>query len=271
MLFAAHLRVLALLSGRDDVVSGLIGHARQEVADGERVLGLFLNTVPVRLRMRRESWRETIRRAFEAETEVQPQLRYPLDRIQVAGGGALFESVFNYAAYADRISRDLRSGGIELVDGRVVDVTNFPLVANFALDPLSGAVALGLVADATLVSPELLALIAALYRAALEAAAGEQDEVSVDAASLPPPGTVLDRVAEVPEAADVCAAVASAAAECGHRPAVVDDRGMMSYAELPRRPNGWPARCAARGSARRNASRSVSRVTRGWSSQCSAC
>ncbi|MFY9555517.1 MAG: amino acid adenylation domain-containing protein, partial [Blastocatellia bacterium] len=46
---AAHLRVLSLLTGHEDVLTGLVCNGRLEKSDGERVLGLFLNTLPFRL------------------------------------------------------------------------------------------------------------------------------------------------------------------------------------------------------------------------------
>src|SRR6185369_17516807 len=49
VLLAAHLRVLSVFSGQRDVLTGLVSNGRVEETDGERVLGLFLNTVPLRL------------------------------------------------------------------------------------------------------------------------------------------------------------------------------------------------------------------------------
>src|ERR1700687_2938067 len=46
---AAHLRVLQLAAGRADVLTGLVVNGRPETAGGERVRGLFLNTLPLPL------------------------------------------------------------------------------------------------------------------------------------------------------------------------------------------------------------------------------
>ncbi len=49
VLLAAHQRVMNLLYGQRDVTSGLLCNGRPEQVDGEKVIGLFLNTVPLRL------------------------------------------------------------------------------------------------------------------------------------------------------------------------------------------------------------------------------
>src|SRR5207245_7743548 len=51
VLLAAHMKVVSLRSGRKDVVSGLIANGRPEEPDGEKILGIFLNTLPFRMRL----------------------------------------------------------------------------------------------------------------------------------------------------------------------------------------------------------------------------
>ena len=47
---------MGLLYGTTDVLIGLVANGRQETVDGERVLGLFLNTLPFRYRLSGGSW-----------------------------------------------------------------------------------------------------------------------------------------------------------------------------------------------------------------------
>src|SRR6185295_10544275 len=56
VLLAAHLRVMRLLGNQDDVLTGLVANWRAEVNDGDRVLGLFLNTLPLRVRLGGGTW-----------------------------------------------------------------------------------------------------------------------------------------------------------------------------------------------------------------------
>src|SRR5205807_2226603 len=49
---AAHVHLLHVLTGEVDVVTGVVSHDRPGLPDGDRILGCFLNSIPVRLRMR---------------------------------------------------------------------------------------------------------------------------------------------------------------------------------------------------------------------------
>src|SRR6185369_8981338 len=82
VLLAAHLRVMSLLSGQADVTTGLVTNGRVEEIDGERVLGLFLNTLPLRLKLGGGTWLNLVRETFEAEKELMPHRRYPMVQLQ---------------------------------------------------------------------------------------------------------------------------------------------------------------------------------------------
>ena len=51
-----------MLSGKQDVVTGLVSHTRPHERDGEKVLGLFLTTMPFRIDLRPGSWKDFIRK-----------------------------------------------------------------------------------------------------------------------------------------------------------------------------------------------------------------
>ena len=51
VLLAAHLKVMSLVMGQSDVITGLVCNGRPEEADGELIRGLFLNVVPFRRRV----------------------------------------------------------------------------------------------------------------------------------------------------------------------------------------------------------------------------
>ncbi|HEX2268829.1 MAG TPA: condensation domain-containing protein, partial [Pyrinomonadaceae bacterium] len=82
VLLAAHLRVLNVLTGSNEVLTGIVSHGRSETADGERVLGLFLNTLPFRRRLAGGAWLELVQETFAAERELLPFRRYPMARMQ---------------------------------------------------------------------------------------------------------------------------------------------------------------------------------------------
>ena len=70
VLLAAHQRVMAMLYNQTDVISGLIGNGRPEELDGEKVIGLFLNNLPVRQQLNGGTWLELIKQTFAAEQEI---------------------------------------------------------------------------------------------------------------------------------------------------------------------------------------------------------
>ncbi|HKU72447.1 MAG TPA: amino acid adenylation domain-containing protein [Pyrinomonadaceae bacterium] len=132
---AAHLRAMSLLGGQTDVLTGIISHGRPEKSDGERILGLFLNTLPFRLTLTGGTWLELIQETFKQEQELYPVRRYPLAQLQKeTGGRALFETAFSYIHF--HIYQGLQnSGEMEVLGVSGFEQTNFTFSANFRLDP----------------------------------------------------------------------------------------------------------------------------------------
>jgi amino acid adenylation domain-containing protein len=135
VLLAAHMAALGLLCGRRDVITALVTNGRPEVADGEKLIGLFLNSVPFRLALRQESWLQLIARVVDAERDLLPHRRYPMPTaMNEAGAGRGFLKVmFNYTHFhvynelgelARRVSASGRAGDISFglsVDFHPVD------------------------------------------------------------------------------------------------------------------------------------------------------
>ena len=74
VLLAAHLRVLSLLSGQKDVLTGLLAHGRPEQAESEQGLGLFPNNLPFRQRLEGGSWLDLGQKTFELDDSAIPIL-----------------------------------------------------------------------------------------------------------------------------------------------------------------------------------------------------
>ena len=136
VLLAAHLKVLGVLGNQRDVLTGVASHGRLEEADGERVLGLFLNTLPFRARLHGGSWLDLVRETFRAEQEVMPFRRYPLAELQrrFGDGAPLFEVMFNFVHF--HVYEGLQEfPGLEVIDVKGAAATNYTLLADFNLDP----------------------------------------------------------------------------------------------------------------------------------------
>jgi len=134
VLLSAHLKVLSVLSGQGDLITGLVSNGRPEVDDGDKVLGLFLNTLPFRQRIAGGTWLELVRATFENELEVTRFRRFPLAQLQKEHGGRpLFETAFNFLhfhVYDALVEFD----GLEVLDTHLVSKVNFPLLVHFALE-----------------------------------------------------------------------------------------------------------------------------------------
>ncbi|HEY0782384.1 MAG TPA: condensation domain-containing protein, partial [Thermoanaerobaculia bacterium] len=64
VLLAAHFKVLQILTGLSDLMSGMVTHGRPEEVGGEQTRGLFLNTPPLRLTLAPGSWLDAARTVF---------------------------------------------------------------------------------------------------------------------------------------------------------------------------------------------------------------
>jgi amino acid adenylation domain-containing protein/non-ribosomal peptide synthase protein (TIGR01720 family) len=154
VLLAAHLRVMSVLSGQGDVTTGIVTNGRAEEADGERVLGLFLNTLPLRVKMRGGTWQELVREVFEAEREQMAHRRYPMVELQKQHGGQpLFETAFNYTHF--HVYESLKNiKEVSVLGVSTFEQTNFTLAVNFGMDSSTSKIKLRLDYDASQLSAE---------------------------------------------------------------------------------------------------------------------
>jgi amino acid adenylation domain-containing protein len=134
VLLAAHCRVMKLLTGMDDIMTGLVTNGRPQCVDGERLIGLFLNTVPFRINIGAGDWRELIKQTFRAEQELLPHRRMPLSDIQqLAGGKTLFETTFDFVQF--HVYQDLPGyKDHSFLEDYYFEANNFNFFVTFMLD-----------------------------------------------------------------------------------------------------------------------------------------
>jgi amino acid adenylation domain-containing protein len=137
LLLAVHLRVLALVAGRDEAVTALLVNGRPEGLDGDKVVGMFLNPVPVRLNVAGRGWLDLARAVWQAEQDVSPHRRYPFAAMG-AQAHRIADSAFNYIhLHVLEHLEEMRS--VRLVEWESpADQTFFPLTAYFHLEAGSG-------------------------------------------------------------------------------------------------------------------------------------
>ncbi|MES2296924.1 MAG: amino acid adenylation domain-containing protein, partial [Pseudomonadota bacterium] len=98
---AAWALVLAACSGRDDVVFGTVMSGRlQGTVGAENALGVFINTLPLRVKLKDIKARELIRQVHRALLDLLPYEQTPLALVQrctsLSGGAPLFSAILNY-------------------------------------------------------------------------------------------------------------------------------------------------------------------------------
>ncbi len=87
LLLAVVAAALSQRQGQPEAVVGHPSHGRLSRPGGERAVGLFLNTLPLRVRTT-GTWREVAAAAAAAQKVTAPFRRYPLSAIQRAAGSA---------------------------------------------------------------------------------------------------------------------------------------------------------------------------------------
>jgi len=239
VLLAAHARVVASLSGTTEVITGLAANGRLEEAGGERVLGLFLNTLPMRLEVVAGRWSELVLRVAETAREAERHRRFPMAEIQrLKGGERLFESAFNFVNF--HVARSLLGlGDIELLDWRYYSQTDLALVATFELDPQSGELSLSLEYDETRWSRRQVEAALGYYLRTLGAIATEPESAVASPLSAAERHQLLWEWGGPAAAAAPTAGLAELFAERAARQpeavAVTCGEALLSYGELARR------------------------------------
>jgi amino acid adenylation domain-containing protein len=170
VLLAAHLRVLSLLTGQTEVVSGVVWNGRPEELNSDKVIGLFLNTLPFRHQLQDGSWMQLVHDVFHQEQEELKHRRYPLAALRPNDAGALFEVAFNFTHFYPLNSLE-QLPGLELEGQFSVAETNFPLLLNCNLDPATLNLEVDLVYDAECFDEEQVEAFTGYYERALKALA----------------------------------------------------------------------------------------------------
>jgi hypothetical protein len=129
--------LLSTYAKRDDVVFGVVVSGRSaEVSEVESMVGLFINTLPIRVRITPEADLIVWLRQLQAQQSEIGQYEYsPLARVQewseVPRGTSLFDSIFIFENYpvvseAEAWLKEAH-GGLQVRSVRSIERSNYPL------------------------------------------------------------------------------------------------------------------------------------------------
>jgi amino acid adenylation domain-containing protein len=170
VLLAAHARVMSLLFGQRDIVTGLISNGRPEQMDGERLIGLFLNAVPFRQTLANGSWIDLVRQTFAAEQAVLPHRRFPLAEVQKLHGHSVLETAFDFVHF--HVFNNLKTcGNLQFAEGPYFEANNLATYTTFMLDASSTKLELHIDYDPNEIAREQVERIDSYYLRTLEAMA----------------------------------------------------------------------------------------------------
>ncbi|MFD4607413.1 condensation domain-containing protein [Streptomyces sp. NPDC058440] len=181
LLLAVHCWSLGRVAGRfTDVVTGVVVNGRPEMTDGDRSVGLFLNTVPLRLSSPFGTWAGLARTLWETELAATPHRRYPLAEIESSLGRRSFDAAFNFTDF--HVYRQLDALTALSVDGWWDrDKASHPLSCDFTLDYPGFGSGLLISFDPELVSTEQVDAYVVLAVDGLHAAARDVNSAGMEA------------------------------------------------------------------------------------------
>ncbi len=187
MFHAAWGLVIGCISGRDDVVFGTVLLGRlQGSAGAQRILGMFINTLPLRLKMKELTARELVERTHRELGELliheNASLAAAQRCSQVTGSTPLFTTLLNYRhGLASSRTGWSRLSGIDLMD--IQGRSNYPILCS--IDEVGESFFLELTVDRRIDPRRMIALLSAALQVLVQALEDEPQALALKLPILP--------------------------------------------------------------------------------------
>lgn len=134
---AAHAIVLAAISKTTEIITGVVTHTRPEIKHAEYLLGLFLNTVPLRIKIENITSLVLLDELFQNEKESHQYRLYPLSQIQKENSTIKLQTAFNYIHF--HLLQDIADKTeIKIVKFTPQEETNFAVLTNVMRSIIDG-------------------------------------------------------------------------------------------------------------------------------------
>ncbi|WP_129645515.1 non-ribosomal peptide synthetase [Peristeroidobacter agariperforans] len=179
--------VLAATTGRDDVVFGSVLLGRmQGRAGAQHVLGMFINTLPLRITIEAKTARQLVETTQRALAELLTHEQASLAEAQrcsgVSGSAPLFTAILNYRHNAVDVPSSFKEvQGVDLLT--IEGWTNYPLM--LSVDDYGTAFALSIDADRRIDGHRTIAYMHTAVRSLVEALEQASQAPALDLAVMP--------------------------------------------------------------------------------------
>lgn len=226
---AAHCLALGAMSGTEEVTTGVVTHARPEIEHSEHMLGLFLNTLPMRATLE-GSWQALVEKLYLLDKRSHKHRRFPLSEIQSGNPAITLATAFNYIHF--HVLHDVAAkAGIEIAEFDPQEETSFAILVNVMRGYSGEGVSVRVDMDAGRYAREQAQVYAGLFHQALSGMAYRpQADVTV--------GRPIAQLGQLLDSSDEHAFVAAPqriAAAVRYTPqaiALVGEEGQWDYARL---------------------------------------
>lgn len=250
VLLAAHLKVMSLMGGHDDVMTYTVGNGRPENRDGHAVVGLFVNSLAFRQKLPGGCWADLIKDTLKTENELLPYRRYPMAELKRQHGSEpLAETLFFFNHY--HITDGLaRWDNAVLNEIKVYAESTFPFCVNAFLTPFVKDICIRIEYDALQYRDDDMRVAGQFYVDVLKAMVADP-YASYDEGSFLPTemeNTLLNswsKAEQVEEADNVLKLFDTFVSNTSNHTAVIDANQSLSYGEFGNYVNGLASHLVA--------------------------
>lgn len=166
-LLALHFVFLTKLTNTDKVISGIVFNGRIEQSNSDKTLGNHLNTLPVCIKICKDSspdfWKNLVQSVYQQELQILPHRRYPLANIIQNTKKELFNTAFNFTDFHNLNEFSDDSSSLRFKKVSFTDPFHYPLVAIFRIDEIDRRLDLIFNYDTTFYSKDSISSMSELY------------------------------------------------------------------------------------------------------------
>ncbi|MDP5134748.1 amino acid adenylation domain-containing protein [Rheinheimera baltica] len=184
VLLAVHATVMATLTGKGMISTGMEVNSRLESTGGDSMVGVFNNMVPLYVNLKNRDWLALSQHCFAIEQEVLKFRRFPYNEIRkLNGNNDLFDTLFVFTHFHNYQSV-LNAQNLAVTDHYASDQTYIPLTVHFNLNVEGTALSLLLDYEAQKLTDDQAQGILHYYAEAIRRCTSQADSEVLNACLL---------------------------------------------------------------------------------------